>query len=221
MSPKEIVRHVNHPYKKRDNPLYSDFLNTQYVIPPYTIPAVPFRWTMKNDDDTSDIAKEYEIETYSPDYEPAREDLGFSTIWVQDKRNQEALLKTFFKAIVPEHSLCFIYAKHVPFSENVGRYLIGVGRVTKVQDQLEYDYEKPRKNKTKSVIWETIVHHTIREDAKDGFLLPYHDLMGKAASDFAIQMSDYVVYAPSWSDILMLQKIYRTAPRSIHSSCYP
>lgn len=200
MSPKEIVRHVNHPYKKRDNPLYSDFLNTQYVIPPYTIPAVPFRWTMKNDDDTSDIAKEYEIETYSPDYEPAREDLGFSTIWVQDKRNQEALLKTFFKAIVPEHSLCFIYAKHVPFSENVGRYLIGVGRVTKVQDQLEYDYEKPRKNKTKSVIWETIVHHTIREDAKDGFLLPYHDLMGKAASDSAIQMSDYVVHAPSWNE---------------------
>lgn len=105
MSPASIKRLVSHPYSDT-NELYQDFKPTPLVLPPYSFAAIPFRWMMKKSkDSSSEVAEELEISAYDPDIEP---DLGFPTTWVQDKRNQEVLLQTFFSAIKPEKSLCFI-----------------------------------------------------------------------------------------------------------------
>jgi len=66
------------------------------------------------------------------DIQPEREpDLGFKTQWIQEYNNQKALLDCFAGHLVPQESLCFFYAKQVPFVEDAGlrRILIGVGRV--------------------------------------------------------------------------------------------
>ena len=49
--------------------------------------------------------------------------------------------------------------------------MVGVGRLTKVGSLLEYDSVG-----TKPVypMWDRLVHHSIRPDGSDGFLLPYH-----------------------------------------------
>lgn len=52
-------------------------------------------------------------------FEPEREDrahdiMGFKTAWIQTKQNQLVMLDTFFSAVRPQKSLCFIYAKRVP-----------------------------------------------------------------------------------------------------------
>src|SRR5262249_17830734 len=62
--------------------------------------------------------------------------------------------------------------------------LIGVGRVQHVGDCVEYNYTtKDLKGKLRSVLWERMIKHTIRPDFKDGFLLPYHAALEKAAAD--------------------------------------
>lgn len=193
----EIKRHVLHPYSMSHD-LYKDFQPTPFVIPPYSFAAVPFRWMMKESrSNISLVADEYGISEFDPSLEP---DLGFSTRWVQDKHNQEILLHAFFSAIQPEKSLCFVYAKHVPLVDRVDRILIGVGRVQKVGAQIEYRYAQPRTSKRRSVIWETVVHHSIREDGSDGFLLPYQQVLAKAADDPTIDLSSFVAFAPNWEE---------------------
>lgn len=102
------------------------------------------------------------------DYDINREpDLQFSTTWVQDYHNQKALLDCFFEHVEPINSLCFIYAKDVPFVETSGRVLIGVGRVKHISDGVEYEYEA--KGSIRSMLWEHMIQHSIRPDFSDGF----------------------------------------------------
>jgi hypothetical protein len=46
------------------------------------------------------------------------------------------------------------------------------------------------------VLWERNLHHSIRPEIKDGFLLPYHDLIDLAAKDPSIDLSSLVLHAP-------------------------
>jgi hypothetical protein len=48
------------------------------------------------------------------------------------------------------------------------------------------------------MIWERVVHHSIRPDVVDGgFLLPYHEAMERAAADPSYDPEDVVVFAPN------------------------
>jgi hypothetical protein len=78
------------------------------------------------------------------------------------------------------------YAKKVPFVEDYGasRVLIGVGRVMHVSPCTEYNYTTEKlKGKLRSVLWERMIQHSIRPNFKDGFILPYHAAVRKAAED--------------------------------------
>jgi len=97
---------------------------------------VPFAWMLKE-------AMEALGGQHGLDVQPEREpDLGFKTQWIQDYFNQQALLDCFAAHMKPEQSLCFLYAKQVPFIEdaNARRILIGVGRVRHVAPPQEYAY---------------------------------------------------------------------------------
>ena len=76
-----------------------------------------FAWMMKNSDDgIPDRAKAYKID-FRTELEP---NLEFDKLWVQERRNQLAMLDTFFGAITPEESLVFFYAKRAPLTETGG-----------------------------------------------------------------------------------------------------
>ena len=78
-----------------------------------------------------DAAREPEWyhDEYSIDADPEREpELPFHSGWTQELGNHRALLDCFFAHIQPERSLCFFYAKQVPFVEDSGSVIVGVGR---------------------------------------------------------------------------------------------
>lgn len=192
MSPFGYSRRVKHPYSH--DPLYKHFVGSQFHHPAYSAAAVPFAWMMK-DSDTGIPAK---AEAYKIGFKPELEpDLAFDKLWVQERRNQLAMLDTFFGAITPEESLVFFYAKRTPLTEDGRRAIVGIGRVLKVDPPVEYVYEKDAPSDAmRCVLWEGNLHHSIRPTIEDGFLLPYHDLLELAAKDPSIDLASLVLHAP-------------------------
>ncbi len=92
--------------------------------------------------------------------------------------------------------MCFFYAKQVPFVEDAGssRVLIGVGRVLHVGPLQEYAYTT--KGKPRSMLWERMIQHSVRSDFKDGFLLPYHAAIARAAADPGFDPAEIAALSP-------------------------
>jgi hypothetical protein len=64
--------------------------------------------------------------------ERAIELMNFESNWIQDHRNQLALLDSFFSALGARKSLVLLYVKDLPLIEERepgGRYLVGAGFV--------------------------------------------------------------------------------------------
>lgn len=193
MAPFEFTRMQRHPYSHDANGQHGHFALTPLRYPAYSAAAVPFAWMLR------ESMHEY-AETYGIDVQPEREpDLGFKTQWVQERQNQEALLDCFAGHIKPEQSLCFFYAKDVPFLEDTagGRVIIGVGRVLHVSPCVEYEYStKDLGGKLRAVLWERMIQHSIRPGFKDGFLLPYHAAVEKATEDTSFDPARLVALSP-------------------------
>ena len=132
MSPDKLVRTVIHPYKQNNPETHGHFLETDEIFEPYSLPARPFLWTMK---DTIDYEK------YDIGYDESREPvLPFKNNWVQEGKNHKAIFDTFYKNILPNKSLVFDYAKQVPFVDDPYRVIIGVGVVEKVIPSVEHNH---------------------------------------------------------------------------------
>lgn len=184
-------RRTNHPY--RHSPLYQHFRETTFQHAPWSAAAVPFAWMMKDGETPPEPAAKYDIQ-FRPDWEP---ELGFNTIWVQERRNQLAMLDTFFGAIEPQASLVFFYAKRTPLTDDPRRVIVGIGRVLSVAPPVEYSYEPGTpESALRCVLWERTLNHSIRPEIGDGFLLPYHQLLDLAESDPDLDLSSYVLHAP-------------------------
>ena len=193
MAPFEYVRMANHPYNRGPDTGHGHFKETPLRHPPYSAAAVPFAWLL------SDAMAEFG-EEHGLDIQAEREpDLGFKTQWVQEHLNQTALLDCFAGHLKPEQSLCFFYAKQVPLVEDAGgRILIGVGRVMHVGALQEYAYStKDLKGKLRSMLWERMIQHSIRPDFKDGFILPYHAAIERAAEDPEFDPSEIAALSPA------------------------
>ena len=191
MAPFEYVRKPSHPYS--DNGLYEHFKESPFPHPAYSAAAVPFAWMLKDADGFPTLAGTHKID-FHPEYEP---DLGFETAWIQDRRNQLAMLDTFFSAVEPEESLVFFYAKNTPLTDDPRRVIVGIGRVLKVGEHVEYSYKQNTPpDALRCVLWERNLHHSIRKEIDDGFLLPYHDLIEEAQKNPDFDPSDFVLHAP-------------------------
>lgn len=194
MAPFEVTRMANHPYNRGPETSHGHFKPTPLRHPPYSAAVVPFAWMLRE-------AMEALGEEHALDVQAEREpDLGFKTQWVQEHLNQTALLNCFAGHIKPEQSLCFFYAKQVSFVEDAagGRILIGVGRVLHVGAAQEYAYTtKNLEGKLRSMLWERMVQHSIRPDFTDGFLLPYHAAIAKAAEDPEFDPAEIAALSPA------------------------
>ena len=194
MAPFEYVRQANHPYNRGPETRHGHFKRTPLRHPPYSAPAVPFAWMLRESMGT--LGEEHALDVQA-EREP---DLGFKTSWVQDHLNQTALLDCFAGHLRPERSLCFFYAKQVPFVEDSAgvRILIGAGRVLHVGALQEYRYATENlDNKLRSMLWERMIQHSIRPDFSDGFLLPYHAAVKRAAVDQEFDPAEIAAFSPA------------------------
>ena len=188
MSSREIVKRTIHPYKKTSKSTHGHFLPTDVTYPAYSFPCRSFAWTMK---DNIERLKDAHNIDYRPEREPK---LGFDTVWVQEGRNQKAIFDCFYRDVVENESLCIAYAKQVPFVEDTRRVIVGIGHVKKIFPAVEYEHTN--ESTLRSMTWETMICHSIREDHKDGFLIPYRKMMKYAETHPDFDMASITVFAP-------------------------
>src|SRR5262249_29534022 len=129
----------------------------------------------------------------------ASPDLGYETNWTHEAQNQTALLDGFAAHLRKEDSLCLFYAKHVPFVEGTGRILVAVGRTKEIGRLSEYKREGAG---MRGMVWERPVQHSIRPKGKDGFLIPYYEMLQRAEHDATLDLNRYTAKAPDehWNE---------------------
>ena len=202
MAPFALTREITHPYGEFYPETHGHFAPTRFVQPAYSAACVPYRWTLREKVEGS--AKDGEIGIaerlkigWVPDREPdIRNHQGkqVETAWVQERENQLALLDTFFGALRPAESLCFLYAKRTPLSEQSRRVIVGVGRVLSVGEATEYVC-KENNPPLRCVLWERNVDHSVRPGFADGFLFPYQEALALAERE-GVDPEEFVAFAP-------------------------
>ncbi len=197
-----------HPYATIYPKSYGVFAETPLEILPWSAAAVPFRWMLRNEVEGEGeyVGKATRLQL---GYEPALEGKlarlvkdedgrDLKSQFIQHFENQRVMLDTFFGALESETSLCFFYAKRTPLAEDPRRVIVAVGRVRRVASPTEYCYglKNPR---IRGTLWERCVVHSIRPDHADGFVLPYAELLARAAQDPQIDLPSMVAFAPDES----------------------
>lgn len=187
MAPFELEQIKRHALAKTNPKHYGHFQPTPQRYPAFSAGVVPYRWMMRQN---LDLYRDL----YELDVDEGREpELGYRSEWVHEVENQQSLLNGFASHLRTNDSLCFFYAKYVPFVEGTGRILIGAGRVNELLPLKEYDRKG---NGMKGMIWERPVQHSIRPKGKDGFLLPYYDLLKRKEEDSALDLERFTAKAP-------------------------
>lgn len=197
MSQEEITVECSHDYSKYYS-THKDFVPSTMRIPPYTLVARPFRWLMRGDNISRSGGNVIRALNNIPDRDPSiahlltLEDRGKTVgeSWVQHHASQKQVFETFFENVIPGKSLCFIYAKSVPYVEDADRILLGVAVVDKTV-QLPQMHKKIEgsQSKLESFSWECMVQHKIRKSGYrflsdehgvfGGFILPYDQFIQK------------------------------------------
>lgn len=190
MSKTKLCKKQTHPYKIWKPDIYGHFLETDVVYPEYSFPARPYAWLLSKD--IADRARNYGIE-YNPDLEP----ISFNTSWVQHKNNHEAIFNFFYGDVEPNKSLCVAYAKQVPFCDTPGRVIIGIGYVEEIVPAVEHNHTN--EGTMASLTWETHLKHSIRKDHKNGFLIPYEEMIEFAQDNPDFDFESIVVKAPDYA----------------------
>ena len=196
MSEESYTKENIHPYKKNNPKTHGHFLPTDLVYPPFSLPARPFGWTMlsKNDVVKGKIKIEELADKKGIDYDADNEpDLGWNTNWVQDASNQRAIFKTFYQDVEVNKSLVITYSKQVPFVEEAKRIVTGIGFVTSITEPPEHNHTEA--GELRSILWETMIGHSIRNDRKNGFLLPYKEMMEYAEKNPDFDITSIAVLA--------------------------
>lgn len=133
--PFTLVRQHRYAEGSRPPKSHAHFAPTAHRMPAWSFEATPFEWVRRQS--AAIHAARWGIE-----YDHSLEEVFFPDLprgdkneWTQDRRNQLAMLDSFFSAVVPKESLVFAYVKDLPLVEDRtpgARYLVGVGRVTDV-----------------------------------------------------------------------------------------
>lgn len=176
-----------HPYYRPDSETHGHFRETELVYPPFSYPARPYGWMFYSEIET--LKDKYGID-YNENNEP---ELSFDTAWIQDARNHRAIFKSFFAEVIPNQSLIIPYAKQVPFIDDPKRVIMGIGYVTSIIDPPEHNHTND--GELRSMLWETMLGHSIREDRKNGFLLPYREMMEYAKEHPEFDINSIAVFA--------------------------
>ncbi|WP_406539177.1 ATP-dependent RecD-like DNA helicase [Fibrobacter sp.] len=193
MGNEELVTTIIHPYKKNGIKEYAHFRETEVKYPPHSLPGRPYRWMLKDEVNREINFEKYNV-GYRQEYEP-KFDNNFQSVWTQDARNHRAIFDCFYKNIIIGKSLCFAYAKQVPFiNDDPRRIVIGIGHIKKIIPAVEHNHTN--EGAMRSMAWETMLCHTIEDSCDDGFLMPYKRFMEYASSDASFDITKATIFAP-------------------------
>lgn len=195
MSPDTFTTTTIHPYKASNPKTHGHFLETELVYPPYSLPGRPFGWTMlRKSEDKGNANIERFVDRLGIEFDPYREpNLSFETNWVQDAVNQRSIFKTFYENVKVDESIVIPYAKQVPFTDDGRRVVMGIGLVTSILEPPEHNHTED--GDLRSILWETMIGHSIRDDRKNGFLLPYKEMMEYANEHPDFDINTITVFA--------------------------
>ena len=197
MSDKDITTECYHNYSMYNYDSHRDFIPSKLIIPAYTLVAHPYRWLRRGNNEDGEKIRELN-DIPDRDGEIAHlllknQNRGGSPVgqnWVQHPETQKRIFETFFKHVVPNKSLCFIYAKSVPYIENSDRILMGIAVVDKeVRLPQKHAKRADASSPLESFSWECMVAHKIRQSKGiflsddngvfGGFLFPYAQFIEK------------------------------------------
>lgn len=188
MSDSSLVRTTIHPYRQLNKATHGHFLPTKIVYPAYSFATKPFAWMM-----LGNIEKKQE--EFGIDFKSEREPmLGFETSWIQEAKNHQAIFDAFYGDVVPDQSLVIAYAKQVPFVEAPRLVIIAMEHVKKYIPSVEHEHTDD--NSLRLMTWEGHICHYIRPDHKDGFVIPYQEMMEYTNFHPDFDMSSIAVFAP-------------------------
>lgn len=192
MAPFSIQRTLHHPYVESSPSTHGHLKNTRITQPSFSAAAVPYHWMLK--ENAKGKAHQFDL-NFDDTREPTLDwSSNGNDNWVQEINNQKALLNCFFEHLQAETSLIFFYAKQVPFVEDSGRVLAGVGKIKKIIPSEPY---KGSNNRFGAAYWEHMVLHSIRPNNKEGFLLPYHDAVEYQNEHPDFNIADLTVIVPN------------------------
>lgn len=189
MSERPFVKVSTHPYVKFGYEEYKYFLPTENVFPPYSLCARPYAWLLK--ENMHELNSKFNLEID----EEAELAWPRGKSWIQLCDSQESIFNYFYKDVVPDKSLCIVYAKQVPFIEDIGRVILGIGHVKNVSPLKEHKVSE--ESKVHSYLWERHISHSIRESHQDGFLIPYDKVIKYAETHPEFDPKTVYVMAPS------------------------
>ena len=170
MNGAEWRRRFRHPYADIDKTAetHGHLKPTWVRVPPFATFVVPFAWMLRSEQDA--------IDERLPTLLPPDERSPFSSSpWVFGRARQKALLDLFSSRLTPGSSLVFFYCKEgQPFGDTISRLVVGAGRINRVAAPKAFDVDDGERKPTQ-LMWDILIHHSIRPDGHDGFLLPYHE----------------------------------------------
>lgn len=189
MSENQIAINLNHPYKK-NNERFKHYEETVFYIKPYSFLLRPFSWTLK------DNAKEKQkYHNFYFDLEKTEQMLTWKSSWVSHGESQRGIFDYFFSGVNPNKSIIFPYYKQVPFIEDNRRVIAGIGNIISDVDIQEYDSDGSSNDK--NYIWEINTPHSIREDGKAGFLMPYYEIIEYVKENPNFDVSSVIIFEPA------------------------
>jgi hypothetical protein len=174
MSPLGYTVVKKHPYK--DRPALRGMLHdTPLTVPPFAFESMPFRW-LNREILAQDVGHD-RVPGYIQDAEDdADSELDYKSQWLMDSRNQKAAIDAFFNPVQVGRSLVFAYLKHSPLQETRSdRLLVGAALVTGLTPPSLWRHSGSPP--FQSLMWETIVGHSLRSDMANGVLLPYQEVL--------------------------------------------
>lgn len=190
MSTSRLSIKMHHPYSNRNNARFSHFIDTIFNLEPYSFLLRPFSWTL------IEKAKERKrCYNFYFDLAQTQQMLNWPTAWVSHGESQKGIFEYFFSGIEPENSLIFPYYKQVPFIEDSRRVIAGIGNIVSKIELHEYDSDGS--SDEKNFIWETNVAHSIRNDGKNGFLMPYHEIFQYSKEHPDFDISSVTLFEPA------------------------
>ena len=192
MAPFSMQRTLHHPYVVSSPSTHGHLKDTEVTLPSFSAAAVPYHWMLK--ENAKDKTNQFDL-NYDEGREPTLDwAANGNDSWVQEINNQKALLNCFFEHLKVETSLIFFYAKQVPFVEDSGRVLAGVGKIKKIVPSEAYNGSNKRFG---AAYWEHMILHSIRPNGEEGFLLPYHDAIEYQNQHLSFNIADLAVVVPN------------------------
>jgi ATP-dependent exoDNAse (exonuclease V) alpha subunit len=197
MSGKIHTIHQHHPYanpKNTDHKFtpFNDIVNTSQDVPAFSLIGIPYKYMLKNDE-----SNVHSIYNTGFDAEKNK-NLGGEN-WISHGVSQQKIFDYFYKDIQKDESLVVPYAKFCSLTDTPGSIIVGIGKVTGLGEIKQYPYSETHQTSINDITprsWERSIQHSIRNDAPNGFLIPFDSIKKYLEDHYEENPDDFLIIVP-------------------------